>query len=291
MTDSRDTIHRFLFARHDVRGELVQIDHSYQQLIQHHQYPPVVARLLGELMAVTSLLTATLKFAGHINVQLQGNGGPINFMTVNGSHQQQLRGVARVSEEQISATELPALFGSRASLIITLTPQDGERYQGVVGLTEASLAANIEQYFAQSEQLATRLWLTADEHAGTAAGLLLQSLPGEHQDSSDFSHLATLANTVTDQELTALPVTQLLHRLYHEEDVELYPPQPVAFYCGCSRERTAEALRTVPREELEQILAEDGELKLTCDYCLTEYRYDAVDVGALDGTPGPGRAQ
>lgn len=263
-----DQLTRFTFVDQDVRGELVQLSTSYQRMIQGHDYPAPVQRLLGELMAATSLLTATLKFEGHIAIQLQGDG-PINFLAVNGSHNQQLRGIARVrSAIADDCNDLRTLMG-HAHLIITLTPDQGERYQGMVSGNGDSIAAIIEGYFAQSEQLHTRVWLHADgEHA---AGMLLQVMPAAGHDRSYFEHLDLLTQTITAAELFSLSSEEILTRLYHNEQVEVYAPQPVQFYCGCSRERTLDALSTVPADELRDIIASDGQITMTCDYCRTEY--------------------
>lgn len=269
-----DQLLRYTFAEHDVRGELVQLTTSYQRLLQGHSYPAAVQRVLGELTAAVSLLTATLKFEGHIAVQIQGDG-PLNFVAVNGNHRQEFRGIARVRSEIIDES-LPAMIG-KGALIITLTPDNGERYQGVVDINADSVAQLIENYFAQSEQLATKLWLFADgEHA---AGMLLQKLPSRETTEEGFEHLTVLSDTLTAAEVYALPGEQVLHRLYHEEQVHLYPPQPVSFVCGCSREKTLEALASLEPAEIQSILQEHGEVVMTCDYCLTEYRYSAEDFG------------
>lgn len=272
MSHQQNNLYRYSFVEHDVRGELVQLTSSYQRMLQGHEYPPVVQRLLGELMAATSLLTATLKFEGHISVQLQGDG-PLNFIVVNGGHDQTLRGVARLrSEIADSQQSLRALLG-KGHMIITLTPDKGERYQGLVAADADDIATVLEQYFEQSEQLHTRLWLHADGE--NAAGMMLQVMPAKGTDLTGFEHLEHLTATITAGELFGLPGEQVLTRLYHEEQVELYPPQPVSFHCGCSREKTEEALAAVEPAELQQILAEDGEIVMTCEYCLAEYKFTA----------------
>ena len=168
-------------------------------------------------------------------------------------------------------------------MVITLSPEDGERYQGMVEVkpTDSSLADVIERYFTQSEQLQTRVWLHADEtHVG---GLLLQSMPGEDDPERGCEHLAALTATMTANELFNLDATEVLHRLYHEEEVILYEPAPVRFFCGCSRERSMNALYSVSVDELRDIIQTDGEIKLTCDYCLTEYVYNEEDLGVIQG--------
>ena len=271
-----DQLLRYTFLEQDVRGELVQLSSSYQRMILGHNYPAPVQRLLGELMAATSLLTATLKFEGHISIQIQGDG-PVNFIAVNGSHHQELRGIARVREEiSDDQNDLRTLMGDKAILVITLTPLEGERYQGVVSGQGDSIAKIIEDYFMQSEQLRTRIWLHADgEHA---AGMLLQVMPAAGTTLEAFEHLEHLTDTISAVELFTLPGEQVLHRLYHEEHVELYPAQPVAFKCGCSREGTLEAMASVSPEELRDILAEEGAIVMTCDYCQTEYRFTEADL-------------
>lgn len=278
---SADSLIRYTFAKVPVRGELVQLEQSYQRLIDGHNYPPSVQQLLGELMAVTSLLTATLKFNGHINLQIQGDGA-LNFATVNGSHDQLLRGVARLTESPADDS-FGALIGAKSYLIITLTPEEGERYQGMVEVRQddQSLSQVIERYFAQSEQLKTRVWLHANEQQ--VAGLFLQALPGEDDPEHGFDHLATLTETMTAQELHSLEANVVLHRLYHEEDVRVFEPVPVSFFCGCSKEKSMHALYSVPMTELKDILQTDGDIRLTCDYCLTEYIYNAQDLAALQG--------
>ncbi|MGQ4276527.1 Hsp33 family molecular chaperone HslO [Pseudidiomarina sp. E22-M8] len=270
-----DQLYRYTFSEQDVRGELVQLSSSYQRMLQGHNYPAPVQRLLGELMATTALLSATLKFEGHINLQVQGDG-PINFIAVNGSHEQDLRGLARVRADIADdENDFRRLFG-KAVMVITITPEQGERYQGVVDANADSLATVVENYFAQSEQLQTRIWLHADGEY--AAGMMLQVLPAAGNDLTAFQHLETLTTTMTANELFTLHGEEVLHRLYHEERVELYGAQRVAFHCGCSRERTLSALASVSPEEITEMLREDGEIVMTCDYCLTDYRFTETDL-------------
>lgn len=287
---SADSLIRYTFANVAVRGELVQLKQSYQRLIEGHNYPPIVRDLLGELMAVTSLLSATLKFEGHINLQLQGNGA-LNFATVNGNQQQELRGMARLTEA-LEDGSFADLVGEKAYLMITLSPEGGERYQGLVEVkaTDTGLAQVVERYFEQSEQLRTRIWLHANaEHVG---GMLLQALPGQSDgqqeglqpdSAQDFAHLATLTDTISADELHQLDANVILHRLYHEDEVIVYEPMAVRFFCGCSQERSMGALYSVPLEELKDIIQSDGEIRLTCDYCLSEYVYDETDLAAIQG--------
>ena len=133
-----DQLHRYLFEQFAVRGELVTVSETWKQILENHNYPLPVKTVLGELLVATSLLTATLKFAGDISVQLQGDG-PMSLAVINGNNQQQMRGVARVQGEIPENADLKTLVGN-GYLVITISPEEGERYQGVVGLEGDTLA-------------------------------------------------------------------------------------------------------------------------------------------------------
>jgi len=281
MMTQHDQLHRYLFENHAVRGELVTVSETWQRIMENHDYPQPVKNILGELLVATSLLTATLKFDGDITVQLQGDG-PMTLAVINGNNKQQMRGVARVQGDIADDASLKDLIGN-GYLVITISPQEGERYQGVVGLEGDTLAACLEDYFMRSEQLPTRLFIRTGEVDGKAAagGMLLQVLPAQDAEIDDFNHLATLTETIKAEELLTLPANDVLWRLYHEEEVTLYDPQEVVFTCSCSRERCAAAIRTLPDEEIDNILAEDSEIDMNCDYCGSHYVFDAMDIAAI----------
>lgn len=286
-----DQLHRYLFEQFAVRGELVTVSETWKQILENHSYPQPVKNILGELLVATSLLTATLKFAGNITVQLQGDG-PMTLAVINGNNQQQMRGVARVQGEVPEGADLKTLVGN-GFLVITITPEEGERYQGVVGLEGDTLAACLEDYFLRSEQLPTRLFIRTGEVDGqlAAGGMLLQVLPAQNAQGNDFEHLATLTETIKAEELFTLPANEVLWRLYHEEEVTLYDPQDVEFKCTCSRERCAGALRTLPDEEIDSIMAEDGEIDMNCDYCGSHYVFNSMDIAEIRNNASPADPQ
>ncbi len=286
-----DQLHRYLFENYAVRGELVTVSDTLEQILANHSYPQPVKTVLSELLVATSLLTATLKFAGDITVQLQGDG-PLSLAVINGNNQQQLRGVARVQGEIPEGADLKTMVGN-GYLVITISPQEGERYQGVVGLEGDTLAACLEDYFQRSEQLPTRLIIRTGEHEGKtmAGGMLLQVMPAQDAQLTDFEHLATLTETIKAEELFTLPANDVLWRLYHEEEVTVYDPQDVEFKCTCSRERCADALKTLPDEEVDSILAEDGEIDMHCDYCGSHYLFNAMDIAELRNNASPADPQ
>lgn len=287
-----DFIQRFHFSDSPVRGELVQLEATLAEVLDRHDYPDAVVRLLGEAMAACVLLASTLKFEGALILQARGEG-PLSLLMVECNHRREVRAIAQTGEDwddSCATLPLEQLFAN-GQLAITIDPADGQRYQGIVPLQGHHLAACIEHYFQQSEQLPTRLWLAADHEA--AAGLLLQVLPGHDQgeDADIWPRLTQLTDTVQADELLELPASELLYRLYHEETVELHPSDDVCFRCTCSRERTEQVLLSLGEPELRDILAEQGSIEISCQFCHQEYRFDPIDVEQLlrGGAGHPGQ--
>lgn len=279
---------RFLFEQADIRGEIVQLDRAYADVLAPHQYPPGVATLLGEFLAAAVLLSTTLKFEGKLVLQAR-SAGQVPLLMVECSSDLGIRGIARGAQQATSEhfTELLA----EGQLGITIDPQRGRRYQGVVPLEGGNLGACLDAYFEQSEQLQTRLWLASD---GTrAAGMLLQQLPRQVATETDqrgrqWEHASTLAATLTGEELLQLAPAVVLHRLFSEEPLRLFEPRRVRFACTCSRERTLGTLVSLGREEVESILAEQGSVTMDCEFCSSRYIFGREDLGELLGPePGP----
>ncbi|WFB48106.1 Hsp33 family molecular chaperone HslO [Vibrio coralliilyticus] len=278
---ANNVLNRYLFEDLSVRGELVQLDEAYQRIISSKEYPAPLQKLLGELLVSTTLLTATLKFEGSITMQLQGDG-PVSLAVINGDHDQKVRGVARWEGDIADDASIHDMLG-KGHLVITIDPKKGERYQGIVGLDGDNLSDILESYFANSEQLKTRIWLRLGEHNGQqrAAGMLIQVMPDGTGTPEDFEHLEQLTDTVKNEELFTLEANDLLYRLYNQEKVRLFDPQPVEFHCGCSRERSGAAIVTIDRAEVNDILAEVGSISLHCDYCGTNYTFDEAQISEL----------
>ncbi|HDR1921507.1 TPA: Hsp33 family molecular chaperone HslO [Pasteurella multocida] len=284
MTDNTDNdkLYRYLFQDRAVRGEWVRLNQTFTDTLNTHQYPKVIQNLLGEMMVATSLLTATLKFEGDITVQVQGDG-PLKLALVNGNHQQQIRALARLQADVSDDMSLAQLVG-KGVLVITIAPTEGERYQGVIALDKPTITACLEDYFVRSEQLQTQLIIRAGEFEGqpVAAGMLLQIMPDGSGSPEDFEHLATLAATVKEEELFGLTAEELLYRLYHEERVEIFPSQPISFFCGCSQERSGAALLLISDEELDDVLAEhNGTIDMQCECCGTYYFFNKAAIMQL----------
>lgn len=277
-----DQIQRFLFERTNVRGEIVQLERAYAEVLERHSYPPAVNRLLGELLAAVALLTDTVKLDGILSIEVRGEGA-LALLMAESNPGGELRAIARLADD---ATLPEGEAGFRelvgeGHIIITLDPREGNRYQGIVALDQATLGGCLEAYFTQSEQLPTQVWLRAD--AKRAGGLLLQRLPDEshNQDEDAWERTVQLARTLRTEELLGLEQRELLYRLYHEETVRVFEPKSLRFGCSCSRERLVDALLTLGAGELHEVLAEQGEIETQCHFCHTHYRFSPGEIEAL----------
>lgn len=278
---SSDRAMRFIFEQTDVRGETVHLDKSFGEIVTIHQYAPSVSLLLGEFLAAAVLLSTTLKFDGKLILQVRSEG-QIPLLMVECTSNREIRAIAR-GAEQATSDNFEFLL-AEGQLAVTIDPDNGERYQGIVPLLGGSLATSLDSYFAQSEQLQTRVWLAADEHR--AAGMLLQQLPtqvvtSEEDRQAQWEHACTLAQTLTEEELLELKAEEILHRLYHEEPLRVFPAAQVVFSCSCSSERTLSALASLGRVEIMDILDEQGSIAMDCEFCNQQYVYCQEDLQPL----------
>jgi len=284
-----DSIRRFLFEGAPIRGEIVQLDATWRAVLERHAYPPLLQALLGEMMAASALLSATLKFDGAMLMQVQGTG-PLRLLVVECTSAGTLRATAKWDDlpEQASFAELLR----EARCAITLIQPDGSQsYQGVVEVVGDSVADMLTHYMRHSEQIDTSLTVAAD--GSRVAGLLLQRLPEAADDDADrWDRACMLAGTVKASELLELAPADVVRRLFHEEDIRLFDPQPLAFRCSCSKARVESMLAMLGPEEVESVLAERGHVEVTCDFCNRAYRFDPVDAAQLfaGGTRSPGSA-
>ena len=291
----RDCLHRFVFDQFPIRGHLVHLDAAWRALIEHREYPQSVRDVLGEAVAASLLLAATVKFDGTLSLQLQGDG-PVHLVLAQCTSGLGVRGLARfrdaITPEAADPGNRPAVIGDllgAGNLTVTLETDDGgQRYQGIVPITGNRLADSLQVYFENSEQLPTRLWLYADGHG--ASGMLLQRLPGSGKVAGAseaaaiddaWRRVQLIGDTLTREELRTLTDAEILHRLFNEDDLRLFEPSPVYFRCRCSRERVGGMLQGLGETETRSVLAERGEVEVRCDFCNRAYVFDAVDVARL----------
>ena len=281
----QDSLQRFLFDGTDIRGEVTTLSASYQELLKNQQYPPQVALLFGEFIAAASLLGTVLKGSGMITIQARGDG-PITTVMAECSQGNKLRGIVRGDFDNLKGiNSLQELLGT-ATLAITIEPEGKERYQGVVALDGKDLSQCLEFYFYQSEQLPTKIKLAAN--AQSASGMLIQQLPSSadaEKSADDWQDISVLFETLSSAEQLDLSHNDQLYRLFHEQQLRLFDPQPMRFSCSCSRQRTESALISLGREEVVEMSVEQGLIMITCEFCSQQYRFTAGDISELFDPP------
>ena len=283
MSDS--TVRRFLFEHLDIRGALVRLGDSWQQMQVDRNYQPTVAQLLGETAAVAALIGAQLKQPGRLTLQLRGNG-PIQLLVMDCNEQLQMRGMAR-SNPVVLPAPVPELLGADqgGQLMISLDLPDARHpWQSFVPMVGDSIAAIFEHYLEQSEQQPSRLFATASPRA--AACLFLQKMPqAESHDTDGWQRITQLAATVKPAELLELDPEALLGRLFHEEmathGIRIYEPVPVTYHCPEDWTKVRDMIRGLGRADAETILREHGEILIRDDICNRSYRFSAEDVAEL----------
>jgi molecular chaperone Hsp33 len=307
-------LHKFLFEGLPVRGMIVRLTDAWQEILARRHaddastpWPWPVTCMLGEMAAAGVLMQSNIKFNGALVMQIFGEG-PVKVAVAEVQHDLSLRVTAKVVGEVAADAHLQELVNvnGRGRCAITLDPKDRvpgqQAYQGVVplnatyGAGQPDLADVLEHYMRQSEQLDTRLVLAAD--GKVAAGLLIQRLPAEGKGNLEdqdmdaaeqlehFNRIATLASSLSGEELLQLDVETILRRLFWQEKILRFDPQTPRFACTCSRERVAGMIRGLGQEEADSILAERGEIDVSCDFCGQHYRFDAVDAAQVFMAPG-----
>jgi molecular chaperone Hsp33 len=326
MNTTMSELHKFIFDGLPVRGALVRLTGSWQEVLQRRAantqtgaYPAAVSELLGEMLAAGVLMQSNIKFNGTLVLQIMGDG-PVKVAVAQVHSDFSLRATANVQGEVAYGTNGGARLSEMVNVLgqgrcaITLDPQDkqpGQQpYQGVVSLHGGQreklekISEVLEHYMLQSEQLDTRLILAADSQV--AAGLLIQRMPLEGQANlgksreddmgldESFNRIAIFAQSLKREELLGLDADTLLHRLFWEEKLLHFPAQTPKFACTCSRERVSGMLRNLGTAEVQSILAEQGTVEVGCDFCGAQYRFDSVDAAqvftqAQDHPPAPAK--
>lgn len=281
-----DALVPFVVEGAAVRGACVRMDDAAQAALASHDYPPTLRRILGELLAATTLLAASLKFRGSMIVQLAGRG-PVSLAVVECDHALAFRATAQWDRDALAGlppdASLAALAGDAkgARLAISLDPEEGPLYQGIVALESGSVAALLEHYLATSEQLESRLALIAGD--GGVAGIIVQRLPGSGDEDRVAWEYASAA-------LAALPgaalvasddPTDVIAATFAGRDVRVFRPRTPRFACRCSDARVDQALRIAGRDEVEAALRDDGKVVVTCEYCGKRYVYSPERARAL----------
>lgn len=271
----KDSLQRFIFENISVRGELVRLHRSYQTVLEQHNYPRVLQKLLGEMLGVAVLLSAVIKFRGKLTVQFQGKE-QLKLLLAQCDHQSYLRGLAKWEGQILQSKLLKQL--QKGLMVITIEPEVGsQRYQGIVSWRGKSLAESIESYFQDSEQLPTRLWLAVDNNQVT--GLMLQAMPSEIQNNSDdWQKIIQRGASIPKAELLTSDNEKLVRDHFLDTSVRLFPATPVTFRCTCSVARSEQAIIIFGQEQARSILKNNNYVTVTCEFCHKTYEFDKNDI-------------
>jgi molecular chaperone Hsp33 len=276
-----DTVQRFIFEEGNIRGEITHLRETYKAIIKQHSYPKPVRNLLGQALVSCILLTSTLKFEGEVSLQFHGDDR-LPLLLVQCDNELHVRAYAKFQEKKThkKIDYLNAFL--QGKMVLTISPHTStQAYQSVVPISSTDMAENLRNYFTQSEQIETKVWLAADDKV--VAGMLLQQIPGLQSDSREklWEYAVTVGQTITPDELLTLDNPTILHRLYHEAELRLFYPRAVSFRCRCDEAKMKQVLTVLGAEEIQSLLAEQREVKVTCDFCNRKYAFDAIDIALL----------
>lgn len=289
----KDTLQKILFECGTVRGELVELDTTWQHILSLANYPKAVQNLLGEMLAAAALLSANLKFQGTLIMQIFGDG-PVRLLVAECNDNLEMRATAKCAPDAVISDDatLQELVHTKkhGRFAITLDPknkQHGQQpYQGIVPLDGKSIGEVIESYMLRSEQLDTKLWLATNSKS--ARGLLLQKIPQEggvylndQTTQETWERCIILNSTLKPEEMLSTDIPTLIRRLYWEETLRLFPPSHPIFHCSCTRDKVKNMLKVLGEEEIENALTDLGTLDINCDFCGKHYSFDKVDCAQL----------
>lgn len=281
---------RFYIENCPVRGEVVHLEEALHTILQKRDYPQAVQILLGEMLSATALLASTLKIKGRISLQIQAQG-TFKWAMAECNHLGEVRALAdfeqdpRFEQATDSSTVLAAL--SQPVLFINIEPEFGERYQGIVPLDQPTLAGCLMQYYDLSAQIPTRIVLASTEER--TGGLLIQLLPRNSEEEQQFvdedlwPRLIMLTQTLKTEELTDLSASEILYRLYNEEDVRLPEVEQLQFGCTCSKDKCINALIQIGVDAVKETLEFQNPIEMDCQFCNTRYEFTAEEALGLFG--------
>jgi len=271
-------VQRFLLENLDIRGAFVRLADVWQALQRDRDYAPAIAKLLGEMAAISTVIASNLKQPGRLTFQIQGHG-PVSLLVIDCAENLNLRGYAKGTDAN-GADNLATLIGDgRLQLSLDVAGLD-QPYQSLVPLEGTSIAEIFARYLERSEQQPAGLWLACDEHA--SAALFLQKLPGaDAKDADGWRRALTLAQTVRADELLGQDAPALLRRLFAKEDARLYPSRAVTHDWPPEPEKVAAMLRVTGEAEVRAMLAEQGEIVIRDELSNHTYHYGGAEVAAL----------
>ena len=283
MMSELDSLQRFLFKHASVRGEMVRLEQTYQTILSQQAYPPLVKHLLGEALMSAALLAGSIQFEGSFSLQFHGDKR-LPLLLVQCDHHLHLRALVKYDESQKDIDYNSAFLEGKMTLFIDQYNQT-QAYQSIVPIHSISMADNLSHYFAQSDQIQTRIWFATNQHQ--AAGMLLQLMPDTNILTREecWNYAINIGETITNHELLTLDNQTILHRLYHETELQLYPARHLSFRCQCNIDKMKQVLMVLGKKDVQQLLKEKPEVVIHCDFCNQRYMFNATDVEMIFNTP------
>jgi molecular chaperone Hsp33 len=274
-----DYVQRFLFENLDIRGRLVCLTGAWQRILDGRGYPEDIAALLGHTTALNVLLGANQKGSGRVTLQVQGSG-PVKLLVADCTAELRIRGMASYEKDFEGFASERNLLGDGRLAVTLEDVRSGQFYQSLVPLEGETLEEIFEHYLSQSEQTTAFLRLRAD--GGALCGLLLEKLPqADARDPDGWNRVTHLASTLTLDETRDVQPYDLLTRVFPEELMRVFRLYAVEYHCPYDESKVKEMLRGLGREEVEAILAEQGEVVIRNEMCNHEYRFDARAIAEL----------
>lgn len=274
-----NTIQRFIFKDLNIRGQHLQIDDAWQKMITDRHYPTALQNILGELTCMAVMLANGLKHPGKVSIQVQGKG-PVNLLVVEATHELHIRGVAKTKDTLDKQETLDELLGDGQILVTMENAQTNGLFQSYVPREANSIARSFEAFLSQSEQQPSKLWLAANDNG--MGGVMIQKMPTtDEQDEDGWERIYTLTDTVKDDELLTLEANELLHRLFHEETIELYESHQVEYHCPRDRQKVENMLLSLGEAEARAIIEEEGEIVVHNEMCNFHERFNSDDLDTL----------
>ncbi|SHN91653.1 33 kDa chaperonin (Heat shock protein 33) (HSP33) [Bathymodiolus heckerae thiotrophic gill symbiont] len=274
-----NTINRFIFKDLDIRGQHLSLSDTWQDMIQNRRYAPQVRQLFGELCALGVFLANGMKHKGKITLQIQGDG-IVNLLLVEVTNNLKILGMVRAEGAFEERDSLDKILGKGQIVVTLYNAQTDRSFQSLVPRNSKGLIATFEDYFSQSEQLESKLWITSTQD--NLSAMLLQKMPESDRHNSDgWNRVGALAATTTNEELNNLDAESLLHRLFHEETLELFKPDWVSYECAQNRERFERIIFDLGEQDARDLLKEQGEISIHNEICNEHLFFNEDDVNHI----------
>lgn len=282
-TFNHNSIERFLFDNHGVRGEITRLKTPFEDLI-HDDYPDCLKKIMMELAVSSVLVASTLKDGSEIMVQIRGGkAAPLKYALINIRQDLSFYGSCALKDNCAvdNNASIHDLCGQDGILALSVFPQNGVKWQGIVALNNESIGATLEDYFKNSQQLPTRFFISTDLQERQSGGIMLQIIPEVEGNIESLEHLSVLSATLSAKELFTLPLDESLGRLFAHEETKVFGEKEVLFKCICSKSRCENALMQLDPAELKNMAEDPKGTSMTCQHCGKTYTFTQEELATM----------